>query len=100
MTAKADHSFHYAWIVLVMGTLVVFGALGLARFGYTTVLPSMQKSLAMDNSQAGLLATGNLAGYLILSMIGGGSFAPVFLLAAGIALLGALGSAALKMDKL
>jgi MFS family permease len=71
MTLKPMLSVHYAWIVLAMGTLAVFGALGLARFGYTMVLPDMQKSLAMDNAQAGLLATVNLAGYLILSMIGG-----------------------------
>lgn len=62
---------HYAWIVLAMGTLVVFGSLGLARFGYSVVLPAMQESLGLDNTQAGLLATANLAGYLALSAIGG-----------------------------
>jgi MFS family permease len=71
MNEKDTRPFHYAWIVLAMGTFAVFGALGLARFGYTTVLPAMQKSMAMDNAQAGLLATANLAGYLILSIIGG-----------------------------
>lgn len=54
-----------------MGTLVVFGALGLARFGYTAVLPAMQVGLGMDNTQAGALATANLIGYLLLSIIGG-----------------------------
>ena len=54
-----------------MGTLVVFGALGLARFGYSTVLPAMQAGLGMDNTQAGVLATANLVGYLALSAIGG-----------------------------
>ena len=63
--------FHYAWIVLAMGTLVVFGSLGLARFGYSVLLPPMQQSLDMDNTQAGLLATANLVGYLALSAIGG-----------------------------
>ena len=62
---------HYAWIVLAMGTLVVFGALGLARFGYSVVLPAMQEGLGLDNTQAGLLATANLVGYLALSAIGG-----------------------------
>lgn len=46
MNAKATHSFHYVWIVLAMGTPAVFGALGPARFGYTTVLPAMQKSMS------------------------------------------------------
>ncbi len=62
---------HYGWLVLAMGTLGVFGALGLARFGYTTVLPSMQGDLGLNNEQAGLLATLNLSGYLALSIIGG-----------------------------
>jgi len=62
---------HYGWTVMVMGMLVVFGALGLARFGYTMLLPAMQVSLHMDNTQAGILATANLIGYLALSLIGG-----------------------------
>lgn len=63
--------FHYAWVILVMGTLVVFAALGLARFGYTVLLPSMQVGLSLDNTQAGGLATANLIGYLTLSLVGG-----------------------------
>ncbi len=62
---------HYAWAVLATATLVVFGALGLARFGYTVVLPSMQHGLELSNMQAGLLATANLIGYVALSAIGG-----------------------------
>jgi MFS family permease len=54
-----------------MGTLGVFGALGLARFGYTTILPAMQTDLGINNEQAGLLATLNLSGYLTMSVIGG-----------------------------
>lgn len=68
-TIKAP--FHYAWIILTVGTLVVFGALGLARFGYTMVLPSMQLGLGLSNTQAGGLATANLIGYLALSVLGG-----------------------------
>jgi len=63
--------FHYAWIVLAVGTLVVFGALGLARFGYTMVLPAMQAGLGLNNAHAGGLATANLVGYLVLSVLGG-----------------------------
>jgi MFS family permease len=62
---------HYGWIIVAMGTFVVLGSLGLARFGYTAVLPAMQTGLHMDNTQAGALATANLAGYLLLSAIGG-----------------------------
>jgi MFS family permease len=63
--------FHYAWAVLAAGTLVVFGSLGLARFGYTMVLPAMQSGLGLNNAHAGGLATANLIGYLALSVIGG-----------------------------
>ena len=63
--------FHYAWLILAAGTLVVFGALGLARFGYTMVLPAMQQGLGLSNTQAGVLATANLIGYLVLSVLGG-----------------------------
>ena len=64
-------SFHYAWVVLAVGTMVVFGALGLARFGYTMVLAPMQLGLGLSNAQAGGLATANLIGYLALSVLGG-----------------------------
>jgi sugar phosphate permease len=66
-----EKKFHYAWFVLAVGTFVVFGALGLARFGYSLLLPSMQSALELDNSGAGVLATSNLTGYLVLALIGG-----------------------------
>jgi sugar phosphate permease len=62
---------HRGWLVLLVGALVVFGALGLARFGYTMLLPPMQAALGLDNTQAGALATANLAGYLTLAVLGG-----------------------------
>jgi len=82
---------HYAWAVLGMGTLVVFGALGLARFGYSMLLPPMQAGLQLDNTQAGLLATANLAGYLPLALIGGAlasRYGPRRVIAAGLCLAG------------
>ena len=69
--APSRSSWHYAWYILAVGTLVVFGALGLARFGYTMVLPAMQMALGLSNAQAGGLATANLAGYLLLAVAGG-----------------------------
>ena len=82
----------YRWLILAIGTLVVFASLGLARFGYTIVLPAMQTGLAMDNTQAGALATANLVGYLALSAIGGAlasRFGPRAVITAGLALAGA-----------
>ncbi len=84
--------FHYGWLILVAATLVVFGSLGLARFGYTVILPEMQSGLGMTNTQAGLLATSNLIGYLALSAIGGAlaaRFGPRLVIAAGLAMAGA-----------
>ena len=85
------HGSYYGWIVLGMGTLVVFGALGLGRFGYAAVLPDMQKALSMDNTQAGALATANLAGYLAFCVIGGAlavRFGPRVVIACGLGLAG------------
>lgn len=83
---------HYGWTVLAMATLVVFAALGLARFGYSIVLPPMQEGLSLDNMQAGGLATANLIGYLALSVIGGAlasRFGPRAVITAGLAAAGA-----------
>jgi len=62
---------HYGWIVLAVGTISLFGAVGLGRFGYSTILPNMQAGLGIDNGQAGLLATMGLIGYMALTIIGG-----------------------------
>jgi predicted MFS family arabinose efflux permease len=84
--------FHYAWVVLAMGTLVVAGALGMARFGYSVVLPAMKAGLGMDNALAGALATANLAGYLAMSLIGGAAasrLGPRRVISVGLAVAGA-----------
>jgi predicted MFS family arabinose efflux permease len=61
----------YRWVVLGMGFLAVFGALGFGRFGYSAILPSMQKDLGISTAAAGSLASWNLAGYVIMATIGG-----------------------------
>jgi len=84
----APDRLHYAWVILAVGALVVFGALGLARFGYTMLLPPMQGDLGLDNTQAGALATANLAGYLALTVIGGAlasHFGPRIVITVGLA---------------
>ena len=47
------------------------GCLGFARFGYTLILPAMQATLGLSNTQTGVLATGNFVGYLAMATIGG-----------------------------
>jgi sugar phosphate permease len=64
-------ALHYGWIILAVGTLVVMGSIGLARFGYTMILPPMQAALGLSNTQTGAVATGNFVGYLALGVIGG-----------------------------
>jgi MFS family permease len=51
--------------------LGIFGAMGLGRFGYSTVLPDMQKALGLSGAEAGSLASWNLAGYTLMAFIGG-----------------------------
>ena len=89
--SKKSQRLHYAWVVLSVGTLVVFGALGLARFGYTMLLPAMQTGLGLDNTQAGGLATANLVGYMALSVAGGAlavRYGPRVVITVGLALAG------------
>ncbi len=82
---------HYAWVILAMGTLVVFGSLGLGRFGYGVILPAMQKGLGLSNTQAGAMVTASLLGYLVLSVAGGmlaARFGPRIVISAGLLLSG------------
>lgn len=59
---------HYGWIILILSVTVVTAALGLARFGYTMILPAMKEGLSLSETQAGDLATGNMIGYMALAL--------------------------------
>ncbi len=65
------HRFHYAWVIVSLGHLNVLCALGLARFGYTMILPAMKEGLQLTYAETGWLATGNFLGYLTSSFIAG-----------------------------
>jgi sugar phosphate permease len=65
---RPRQGLHYGWIVAIMSVVTVIGALGLARFGYTMILPSMKEGLGLTDSQAGDLATGNMIGYLVMAV--------------------------------
>lgn len=62
---------HYGYVIIGLGIMIVVGALGFARFGYTMILPVMKSSLQLNYTEAGLLATGNFIGYLLFSFMGG-----------------------------
>jgi sugar phosphate permease len=62
---------HYGFVVLGLVNLVVFSALGLARFGYTSILPAMQEALRLSNTQTGALQSWNLIGHLVTVVFSG-----------------------------
>jgi len=68
---KHAPTLHYGIIVLALIVLAVFSALGLARFGYTSILPAMQEGLHLSNTQTGELQTMNLIGYLLTVVFAG-----------------------------
>jgi len=56
--------FHYAWIIVVTGTIVIMACLGFGRFALGMLLPSMASSLKLSYAQIGYISTGNFIGYL------------------------------------
>jgi predicted MFS family arabinose efflux permease len=68
---EARDSGTYRWIVAVSSVLTVTAALGFARFGYSMILPGMKAGFGLTEAQAGDLATANMIGYLVFSLIGG-----------------------------
>jgi sugar phosphate permease len=62
---------HYAWIIVLTGTLVVLSSHGFGRMSYSLILPAMRDGLALNYTQVGLIGTGNFIGYLFLALVGG-----------------------------
>ncbi|MCK8067693.1 MFS transporter [Cobetia sp. 1CM21F] len=56
---------HYAWVVALVGGIAVFCGLGLGRFAFGMMLPSMSASLELSYGQGGMLGFGNMVGYLV-----------------------------------
>ena len=50
---------------IVAGIFVVFSCLGLARFAFGMILPSMQGELLMNATEAGIVGNANFVGYFI-----------------------------------
>jgi MFS family permease len=57
-------AFHYAWAIVVTGTIVIMACLGFGRFALGMLLPSMASSLDLSYAQIGYISTGNFIGYL------------------------------------
>jgi MFS family permease len=49
--------------------LTVFSALGLARFAYTLILPTMKEALALSYTEMGLMASTYFVGYLVFALL-------------------------------
>jgi MFS family permease len=57
--------------MLGMAFLAVLAAIGLGRFGYSAILPSMGEALGLSATAAGSLASWNLGGYVLMAAVGG-----------------------------
>jgi MFS family permease len=57
--------FHYGWVIVAVGFLIIFACIGLARYAYTMLLPSMQFGLGLSYDRMGFISTGNFCGYLL-----------------------------------
>jgi len=76
----------------MVGTLVIFACLGLARFAFGMLLPSMSAGLGLSYDEMGFLGTGNFTGYLAavaMSPFLLRRFTPRQLIAAGLFLIAA-----------
>jgi MFS family permease len=58
-------TIHYGWIIAALGFLIIFACIGLARYAYTMLLPSMQSGLGLSYDRMGFIGTGNFCGYLL-----------------------------------
>lgn len=79
----------YRWAVATTAFFAVFCAIGLGRFGYSAVLPSMQEALGLTSAEAGSLASWNQAGYLVMALVGGvlaSRFGPRAIVTTGLAI--------------
>lgn len=56
---------HYGWVIAAVGFLILFACIGLARYAYTMLLPSMQAGLGLSYDRMGYIGTANFSGYLL-----------------------------------
>jgi predicted MFS family arabinose efflux permease len=61
----------YRFVVACMAFVAVFAAIGLGRFGYSAILPSMREALGLSGAVAGSLASWNQVGYTVMVLVGG-----------------------------
>ncbi len=62
---------HYGWIVVIVGVLVTASCLGVARFAFSMILPSMGEGLDLSRQQMGIIGTAGFVGYLVGALSSG-----------------------------
>jgi len=62
---------HDGWIVVILGVVVVMCALGIGRYAFGMLLPSMGDGLALSYRQMGVISTSNFVGYLVGAVLSG-----------------------------
>ncbi len=62
---------HYGWVVVIVGMLVTLSSLGIARFAFGMILPSMGAGLQLSYSRMGVISTGNFIAYLVGALAAG-----------------------------
>jgi MFS family permease len=62
---------HYGWVIVILGVLVVMCAIGIGRFAFGMLLPSMGEGLALSYREMGVISTSNFIGYLIGALVCG-----------------------------
>lgn len=61
---EARLPFHYGWVIVGVGVVVSMCVLGMARFAFGMVLPSMREALGLSYGDMGWIGTANFVGYL------------------------------------
>lgn len=60
--------FHYGWIILFISFFAVAGSLGIGRFSYGMLLPSLQGGIGLNYNEAGFIASANMLGYCLATL--------------------------------
>jgi len=65
-----DPALARPWGLALGGLIALAAAVGIGRFAYTPILPAMAAGLGLTQAQAGLVASLNVAGYLVGALAG------------------------------